>query len=207
MHEKRVSSMLCRSSYRPVLSLLALVFFAMTSASVLLAIALSRGPSGAMVSLLEALLLAVIVAPIIWITAIRSLRSAAAWQRTLSTTVLDTMVDGAVVTDDRGIIQACNTATEQIFGYAGSELIGQNVKILIPSPHREQHDGYIAGHGRSSESKILGGRTEVVGERKDGAILPLDLIREEQELAHHCWIIEIAQLFTVFRRHASLGRS
>lgn len=89
--------------------------------------------------------------------------------------VVNHVVDGIISIDEQGIVLTFNPAAERIFGYAGSEVIGQNIKMLMPEPFRGEHDGYIANYLRTGQAKIIGIGREVIGRRKDGAIFPMDL--------------------------------
>lgn len=84
--------------------------------------------------------------------------------------------------DDRGSILDANPATETIFGYTAEELLGINVKVLMPSPYREEHDGYLANYLISGEKKIIGTGREVTGRRKDGACFPMHLAVSEVQI-------------------------
>src|SRR5262249_51957604 len=80
-----------------------------------------------------------------------------------------------------------------IFGYQAGEVIGRNVSVLMPSPHREQHDGYISSYRHTGHARIIGIGREVTGRRKDGSIFPMDLSVSEVKLADR-------RLFTGFVR-------
>jgi PAS domain S-box-containing protein len=89
--------------------------------------------------------------------------------------IFDTAVDAIVTIDEQGIIERANRATERLFGYAESELVGRNVSMLMPSPFREQHDGYLAHYRRTGERRIIGIGREVQGQKKNGDIFPMEL--------------------------------
>lgn len=97
--------------------------------------------------------------------------------------ILDTAVEGIITIDERGIIESANLAAERIFGYKAREIIGKNVSLLMPSPHREMHDGYINNYLRTGRAKIIGIGREVTGRRKDGTVFPMDLSVSEVRLA------------------------
>ena len=97
--------------------------------------------------------------------------------------ILETAVEGIITIDDHGIIETVNAAAERIFGYSAKELIGKNVSVLMPSPHRKAHDGYIENYLRTGRAKIIGIGREVAGRRKDGTIFPMDLSVSEVKLA------------------------
>jgi PAS domain S-box-containing protein len=96
--------------------------------------------------------------------------------------IWETAVEGIFTIDERGSIESLNPAASRIFGYSPEEIIGRNVSMLMPSPDRERHDSYIANYLRSGKAKIIGIGREVVGQRKDGSVFPMDLSISEVRL-------------------------
>ncbi len=93
--------------------------------------------------------------------------------------VIDTAIDSIVTISSSGIILTLNMATCALFGYSRNELIGENVKILMPHHHRQKHDAYINNYLSSKKPKIIGIGREVEGKRKDGNLFPLRLAVSE----------------------------
>ncbi len=96
-----------------------------------------------------------------------------------ATSIVETTVDGIITIDDDGIIRSFNAAAEEIFGYTEPEVIGENVKILMPAPYREEHDGYMRSYHDTGRRRIIGIGREVTGKRKDGSTFPMDLAVSE----------------------------
>jgi len=107
--------------------------------------------------------------------------------------VLDTIKDAMVVIDERGTIEAFSHSAERMFGYAAGEAIGRNVKILMPSPYQERHDGYLSHYMETGERRIIGIGRVITGLRKDGGSFPMELSVAEV-------MLEGRRIFTGFVR-------
>jgi PAS domain S-box-containing protein len=95
--------------------------------------------------------------------------------------ILESAVMAIITIDDLCLIETVNPATEHLFGYSAAELIGHNVKILMPEPYKAEHDGYIGNYLNTGTKKIIGIGREVSGRRKDGTTFPLHLSVSEFE--------------------------
>ncbi|NND05597.1 MAG: PAS domain-containing sensor histidine kinase [Saprospiraceae bacterium] len=89
--------------------------------------------------------------------------------------IFNTMIDGIIIINEKGTIDALNPSAARLFGYTIEELRGQNVNVLMPSPHREGHDTYLQNYLSGGEAKIIGKGREVEGKRKDGSLFPMRL--------------------------------
>lgn len=89
--------------------------------------------------------------------------------------ILDTLVDGVVTMDTSGTIISANPAAASLFGYTTDEMRGMDVTRLMPSPHAERHEGYVRRFLETGERRIIGIGREVVGLRKNGSAIPIDL--------------------------------
>lgn len=89
--------------------------------------------------------------------------------------ILATVPEGMVVIDDVGRIQSFSKTAERLFGYAEQEVIGCNVRILMPEPDRSRHDGYLRRYQDTGEPRIIGKGRVVSGQRRDGSIFPMEL--------------------------------
>jgi PAS domain S-box-containing protein len=93
--------------------------------------------------------------------------------------ILEVAADGILTIDENGLIEYVNPAISQIFGFDADDLIGQNVKLLMPAPHEKAHDGYLENYRRTRERKILGIGREVMARHSDGTSFPIELAVSE----------------------------
>lgn len=85
-------------------------------------------------------------------------------------------IDESIITiDQSGTIESVNPAAERMFGYGAAEMVGQNIKLLMPPPYRDEHDNYISRYLQSGVKHVIGIGLEVEAQRKDGSCLPVDL--------------------------------
>ena len=96
--------------------------------------------------------------------------------------ILETVPDAMIVIDEGGLIRDFSPTAERLFGWTAAEVTGRNVKMLMPSPYREEHDGYLARYYRTGERRIVGTGRVVVGERKDGSTFPMELAVGEMRI-------------------------
>jgi len=97
----------------------------------------------------------------------------------LLSSIIETAIDGIITIDSFGIVETINPAALKLFGYEADEVIGQNIKILMPEPDRSRHDMYIQNYQKTGVKKIIGIGREVLGRKKDGTTFPFRLAVSE----------------------------
>jgi two-component system, LuxR family, sensor kinase FixL len=107
--------------------------------------------------------------------------------------IIATVPDAMIVVDDHGTILSFSAAAETMFGYAEAEIVGQNVRELMPSPDRDRHDGYMQAYMTTGVRKIIGIGRITVGQRRDGSTFPMELAIGEAKTDH-------SRVFTGFIR-------
>ena len=96
--------------------------------------------------------------------------------------ILNTTVDGIIVIDASGTIEAFNRGAQELFGYPESEMLGRNVSLLMPSPHHEEHDQFLARYLTTGGARIIGVGREALGRTRDGRIFPVHLSVAEMRI-------------------------
>jgi PAS domain S-box-containing protein len=107
--------------------------------------------------------------------------------------ILETVPDAMIVSDEKGTIRSFSTTAEHIFGYRAEEVIGTDVRFLMPPPYREQHDALVSRHRAAGERRIFGSGRLATAQRKDGSTFPMEVQVGEME-----W--EGERYFTAFIR-------
>ena len=122
----------------------------------------------------------------------------------------DGAVDSIITISESGLIQTANPATESLFGYDAVELIGKNINMLMPSPYREEHDGYLEKYRDTGVAKIIGIGREVVARRKNGTEFPVHLavseVRFGPERVFAGFVRDLSNLKLLEEQRAALGR-
>lgn len=114
--------------------------------------------------------------------------------------IVETVIDGIITIDSKGTVQSFNSSAERLFGYKPAEIIGSNVKRLMPQPYAAEHDGYLAHFHETREARVIGIGREVVGKRKDGAVFPMDLAVSEMQQPGQTLFVGIVRDITERKR-------
>lgn len=110
--------------------------------------------------------------------------------------VLDTAVDAIITIDEAGVVESVNAAAERLFGFGAAEMIGQNIKLLMPEPYHSEHDGYLERYRETGERHVIGAGREVQGRRRNGSVFDIDLAVSEVQLGNRRAFTGIARDIT-----------
>ena len=117
------------------------------------------------------------------------------------TSINKNIFDALILINERGIIKTINPATEKMFGYSGNELVGTNIKILMPEPFASEHDSYLQNFLTTGIPKIIGKtRREALGKRANGDIFPMDLVVSKMFSNGHLEFIGVIRDMTDYKR-------
>ena len=101
------------------------------------------------------------------------------------TALLDAAIDAIIIINHKGEIELFNAAAQGLFGYEASEVVGQNVKMLMPEPYQHEHDQYLDNYMQTKQARIIGTGREVKAQKKSGEIFPIDLsVGEVKDSSH-----------------------
>jgi PAS domain S-box-containing protein len=114
--------------------------------------------------------------------------------------VVNHVVDGIITIDERGNIESYNPAAQKLFGYERADVLGRNVKMLMPDPYHSEHDGYISNYVRSGHARIIGIGREVIGKRKNGSVFPMELAVSEFHIRQRRYFTGIVRDITERKR-------
>lgn len=115
--------------------------------------------------------------------------------------ILNTVVDGIITINDKGLIETFNPAAKRLFGYKEHEVIGQNIKMLMPAPYHDAHDGYLKHYTETHEARVIGIGREVIGKRKDGTTFPMELSVSEMKVGENQMFTGIVRNITERKRN------
>ena len=111
--------------------------------------------------------------------------------------IVESVIDGIITINATGVIGLINPAIETIFGYSADELIGQNIRMLMPTPTRDAHDGFLRRYQETGKRTIIGTQREAIGIRKDGKVVPISIAIGEAKLEEETIFVGVIHDLTV----------
>ena len=121
--------------------------------------------------------------------------------------ILNTAVDAIVTIDERGVVLHVNRAFGKLFGFTAEEVIGKNISMLMQEPDRSGHDEYLRRYMQTGKAAIIGIGRQVLGQRKDGTLIPVDLAVSEVKVGEQTLFAGIMRDMTERRQSESELRS
>ncbi len=115
--------------------------------------------------------------------------------------ILGTAVDAIITIDESGLIKSLNSAAQKMFGYSHHEMIGENVRMLMPDPYRGEHDGYLQKYQQTGTRRVIGIGREAVGRRRDGSTFPMELSVSEVRQGSRRYFTGIVRDITERKRY------
>ena len=110
--------------------------------------------------------------------------------------IVHSAADGIITMDAQGAIETFNPAAERMFGYTAAEVLGQNVTVLMPEPHRSEHDGYLARYRHTGIPRVIGTTRELTARRKDGSTFPFEIAVSELRVGERTLFMALARDIT-----------
>ncbi len=115
--------------------------------------------------------------------------------------IVETVVDAILTIDARGCVRSFNPAAERMFGYLAGEVIGGNVKLLMPEPYQSEHDGYLDRYAKTRQAHFIGSGREVLGRRKDGSVFPIEVTVSEMQISGKAMFTGIVRDISERKKH------
>ncbi|MFZ2541981.1 MAG: diguanylate cyclase, partial [Gallionella sp.] len=133
-------------------------------------------------AIVDSALLTSLCVPFFWFLFLKPLERALQLESVKSGKIVEMAAEGIISINTIGSIQSFNRAAQKIFGYSEEEVLGKNVKLLMPPPHRDSHDEYLARYLQTGQAHIIGKTQELQGVRKDGTVFPMELAVTEVKI-------------------------
>lgn len=133
-------------------------------------------------AIIDAAVLTVLTSLVTWNLFMRPLMFSLGSEAARARVVTESAVEGIITIDEDGIIESVNRAAERMFAYQAGELVGHNVRMLMPAPHRDAHDSYLARYIRTGEGRVIGRPQELSALRRDGSEFPIEINVTETRL-------------------------
>ncbi|MFZ5524059.1 MAG: diguanylate cyclase domain-containing protein [Pseudomonadota bacterium] len=130
-------------------------------------------------ALVDSILLTTLCVPFFWVFLVKPLQQTLELESIKSHKIVEMAAEGIISIDTGGTIQSFNLVAQRIFGYSEAEVLGKNVSMLMPPPHRDRHDGYLARYLQTGEAHVIGKTQEMEGRRKNGMPFPMELAVSE----------------------------
>lgn len=120
--------------------------------------------------------------------------------------VVSTATEGIVVIDAQGRIESANEAMHQMFGHPAGSLVGENIRVIVPEPHRQHHDGYLSAYADHGIRKVVGVVRQMEGVRKDGTLLAIEISVSEFHLGNRVMFTGVVRDQTEVRRQRDIAQ-
>lgn len=158
---------------------LLLTIFLMESITMMLVVEYVPKHSALVTTLIDASVLTLICTPFLWRLFLQPLHHAISLEGSKAHAIMEAAADAIITIDAKGVIQSCNAATENMFGYPAEELIFQPVTRLLPALERDQHQAHVLRYLAGGKSTVIGRNREFQAQRADGTVFPVDLTVSE----------------------------
>ncbi|MGA0032134.1 MAG: diguanylate cyclase domain-containing protein [Burkholderiales bacterium] len=137
-----------------------------------------------LVATADAALITMATSILVWRLFVRPFNEALLGEAARSRAITEAAAESIVTIDSRGLIESFNPSAERMFGHNAADVIGKNVKLLMPEPDAGAHDGYLERHLRTGKSHIIGRPREVVALHRNGTLFPVELNVAEIKLGN-----------------------